>query len=99
VDFPAGDDGDRSMPRRRDRTWYVYVVECADGTLYTGMTNDVARRVAEHNKGCGARYTRGRRPVALVHQEQVGGRGAALRREAQIKRMRRREKEGLIRKQ
>ncbi len=65
--------------------WFVYVVRCRDGTLYTGISRDVDARVAKHNQGKGARYTRGRAPVALVHAERWSSQGAALRREAAIK--------------
>lgn len=64
---------------------WVYVVRCADDTLYTGYTTDVDRRVDEHNAGTGAKYTRGRRPVELVHAEGYESRSAALRREHAIK--------------
>lgn len=67
--------------------WSVYIVRCADGTLYTGISNDVERRVDLHNQGKGARYTRGRLPVTLVYLEMVGTRAEATRREAAIKRM------------
>lgn len=67
--------------------WHVYVVRCADGTLYTGIARDVGARIATHNEGAGARYTRGRRPVHLVHVEPAADRGAALRREYAIKRL------------
>lgn len=67
--------------------WWVYVVRCADGSLYTGIARDPASRVATHNAGRGARYTRSRRPVALVFSEPATDRGAALRREAAIKRL------------
>ena len=67
--------------------WFVYVVRCVDRTLYTGVTTDADKRVAEHNRGCGARYTRARRPVELVYLEPAADRGAALRRESEIKRM------------
>ncbi|HEX2022088.1 MAG TPA: GIY-YIG nuclease family protein [Candidatus Thermoplasmatota archaeon] len=67
--------------------WHVYVVACADGTLYCGATNDLARRIAAHNAGRGARYTRGRRPVRLLWSEAHEGRSAALRREAAVKRL------------
>ena len=78
--------------------WYVYMVRCADDTLYTGIARDVQRRVDEHNGtgACGARYTRARRPVALVYQEGVAGRSQAARREHSIKRLTRRQKEALI---
>jgi putative endonuclease len=69
--------------------WCVYVLRCNDGSLYTGITTDVARRVAEHNGdgGAGARYTRGRRPVELLYVEAAASRGEAARREAAIKRL------------
>lgn len=65
--------------------WFVYVVRCRDGTLYTGISRDVDARLAKHNQGKGARYTRGRGPVALLHAEVAATYGAALRREAAIK--------------
>jgi putative endonuclease len=75
--------------------WFVYVLRCADGSLYTGIARDLARRVAEHNAGRGAKYTRGRRPVAVVHREVRMSRGAALRREHEIKRLSRAGKKAL----
>lgn len=79
-----------------DRTHHVYIVECADGTLYTGYTTDVERRVEEHNAGDGAKYTRGRQPVELVHVETFSSQSAALQREYAIKQLRRAAKERLI---
>ena len=76
--------------------WHVYVARCGDGTLYTGITTDPARRAAAHNAGRGASYTRSRRPVTLVHLEPAADRGAALRRELAIKRMTRIAKERLV---
>jgi putative endonuclease len=70
----------------------VYVVECNDGTLYTGYTTDVERRVEEHNAGEGAKYTRGRTPVTLRHAETFDSKGAALSREYAIKQLARHEK-------
>lgn len=67
--------------------WHVYIVRCADQTLYTGIARDLCQRIAQHNAGTGAAYTRARRPVTLVHQEPVPDRSAALRREAAIKRL------------
>lgn len=69
--------------------WFVYMLRCADGTLYTGITTDVDRRVAEHNgdSGLGARYTRSRRPVTLAHVEPARDRAEAARREAAIKQL------------
>lgn len=75
---------------------HVYVLECADGTLYTGYTTDVDRRVAEHNAGEGARYTRGRTPVEVVHTESFSTRSRALQREHEIKRLPRRRKLDLV---
>ncbi|MDH7485127.1 MAG: GIY-YIG nuclease family protein [Anaerolineae bacterium] len=66
---------------------FVYIVECADGTLYTGWTVDVEQRLAAHNDGRGARYTRGRRPVRLVYCEQQPDRNSARRREAAVRRL------------
>ena len=72
----------------RSAAWWVYVLRCADGSLYTGITTDVSRRLAEHNGGrVGARYTRSRRPVQLVYAEAACDRAEALRREAAIKRL------------
>lgn len=65
--------------------WIVYILRCADGTLYTGITNNLERRVAEHEAGQGARYTKGRGPLKLVYQEICQGRGLASKREGQIK--------------
>jgi putative endonuclease len=67
--------------------WFVYIVRCSDRSLYTGITTDAERRVARHNEGRGARYTRSRCPVRLVYVERAKDRGAALRREHEIKRM------------
>jgi putative endonuclease len=75
---------------------YVYVLECADGSLYTGYTTDVERRVAEHDAGEGAKYTRGRTPVELRHVERFDSRSAALSREHEIKSLSRAEKERLV---
>lgn len=76
--------------------WAVYVVRCGDGSLYTGITTDPQRRIAEHNRGCGAAYTRSRLPIVLVYLERARNRSHALRREHAIKRMSRPEKEALF---
>lgn len=76
--------------------WYVYLLRCADNTLYTGCTTDPQRRLAQHNSGRGAKYTRSRRPVTLVYVEQAVNRSQALRREAALKRLSRKEKLALI---
>jgi len=75
----------------------VYLLRCGDGSLYAGATNDVARRLAAHAAGRGARYTRSRLPVKLVWKEPARDRGAALSREAAVKRLRRAEKLRLVR--
>ena len=77
--------------------YYCYIVRCADGTLYTGVTTELSRRLKEHNTGKGARYTASRRPVQLLWKEKHSNRSSAQRREAQIKRLPRAEKEALIR--
>lgn len=72
--------------------YWVYIIECGDGTLYTGVSSDVDKRIARHNMGKGAKYTRGRLPVVEKYREKVGGKGEALKREIEIKRMTREEK-------
>lgn len=75
---------------------HVYVLECSDGTYYTGYTTDVERRVAEHDAGDGAKYTRGRTPVELVYTERFESKSAAMSREYEIKQLSRAEKETLF---
>jgi putative endonuclease len=73
--------------------WYVYILECADQTFYTGITNDLKRRVEEHNNSkLGAKYTRGRRPVKLVYSKKVREKNKALREEYRLKKLSRQEK-------
>jgi putative endonuclease len=79
-----------------DQDWTVYIVRCADQTLYTGVARDLAARIAQHNAGRGAKYTRGRRPVQLVYREAAESRAAALRREIAIKRLQTAAKRKLI---
>ena len=78
--------------------WYVYIVQCSDDSLYTGITKDLNRRVEEHNSNdmLGARYTRARRPVSLVYKEVLNTRTEAARREYELKLLRRKEKLALI---
>ena len=75
---------------------YTYLLECSDHSFYCGWTNDLDKRVMAHNSGNGAKYTKSRRPVALVYYETYETKEAAMKREAAIKRMSRREKERLI---
>ena len=76
--------------------WYVYMLRCGDGTLYTGMTDNVKKRFAAHCAGKGAKYTRGRGPLELVYTEAVSDKSAALRREYEIKKLSRQGKLDLI---
>lgn len=76
--------------------YYVYMLRCADGSLYTGSTNDVAKRMAAHQEGRGAKYTHGRLPVQLAYTEACADKSAALKREAAIKKLRRAKKLELV---
>ena len=80
-----------------ESTWKLYILRCGDGSLYTGITTDVQKRLAAHRSGKGAKYTRGRGPLELVYSEKCGSHSDALRRELEIKRLPREEKETLIR--
>lgn len=75
---------------------YTYIVECADGTYYTGYTTDIKRRTEEHNQGIGSKYTRSRLPVTLLYYEEYSSRSKAMKREAEIKGLKREEKEVLV---
>ena len=79
-------------------SWKVYMVRCCDGSLYTGITTDVPKRVAAHNSGKGAKYTRSRKPVELVYAEDCGDHSSALKREAAIKALTRDKKLNMIEK-
>ncbi|MCM2343173.1 MAG: GIY-YIG nuclease family protein [Alphaproteobacteria bacterium] len=76
-------------------TWTVYILRCADDTLYTGITSDLPRRLAQHESGKGAKYLRGRTPLTLVHQEQWPDKSSALKREIEIKGLDRISKQAL----
>ena len=76
--------------------WYLYILKCGDGTLYTGITNDLEKRLEAHRSGKGAKYTRGRGPLELVYQETCDSHGEALRREHSVKKLSREEKLTLI---
>ncbi len=80
-------------------SWYVYMLRCGDDTLYTGITDDVEKRLAAHRAGKGAKYTRGRSPLELVYVEEQPDKSAALRREIAIKKLPRKEKLKLTEKQ
>ena len=76
--------------------WYLYILRCRDGSLYTGITTDVEKRLEAHRAGKGAKYTRGRGPLELVYREECGDHSTALKREAEIKRLPREEKLKMI---
>lgn len=78
------------------RDWHVYILRCGDGSLYTGITVDLAKRLDAHERGTAAKYTRARRPVTLAYEERQPDRGSALRREAALKKLRRAGKLALI---
>jgi putative endonuclease len=85
--------------RKSKSRWWVYVLRCADGTLYTGITTDPERRLAQHNAGTASKYTRARGPVEMVFRARAANHGAALRRELAIKALSRPEKDALVAKQ
>lgn len=80
-----------------ESNWYLYILRCADGTLYTGITTNVERRLEAHRSGKGAKYTRGRSPLELAYREECGSHSDALKRELLVKKMNREQKEQLIR--
>jgi len=89
---PASDP----TPSKPEVTWFLYLIRCKDGALYTGITTDVDRRFAEHQSGKGAKYLRGKGPLTLVFQQKFGSRSAALKAEASIKKLSRADKEIII---
>jgi len=85
------------MPKRTPTLWFVYLLRCSDGTLYTGITKDISRRCEQHNKGTASKYTRSRLPVKLVYLESQRTQSLALKRELVIKAMTRKQKLAMIR--
>lgn len=79
-----------------ESTWYLYILRCGDGSLYTGITTDVDKRLEAHRNGTGAKYTRGRGPLELVYREECGTHSHALKRESAIKKLSRDKKMLLI---
>lgn len=77
-------------------SYFVYILECSDGLLYTGITNNLEKRVAMHNSGKGAKFTKGRGPVTVKYFEEIGEKGMALKREIEIKKLTRAEKLNLL---
>lgn len=76
--------------------WYIYILECADSTYYTGITTDIERRIAAHTAGTGAKYTKGRGPLNLIYQEECADRSSASKREIEIKSLSKAQKLVLI---
>ena len=81
-----------------ENTWKLYILRCADGSLYTGITTDLEKRIHAHNSGKGAKYTRSRKPVELVYQEDCSDHSAALKRELEVKVLTKEQKLKLIQK-
>ena len=81
-----------------ENTWKLYILRCADGSLYTGITTDLEKRIHTHNSGKGAKYTRSRKPVELVYQEDCSDHSAALKRELEVKALTKDQKLKLIQK-
>lgn len=79
-----------------DNKWFLYILQCGDGTLYTGVTNDIEKRLEAHRQGKGAKYTRGRGPLRLVYRETCPDRSCAQHREAQVKKLSRTKKQEMI---
>jgi putative endonuclease len=78
--------------------WFFYILRCSDGTFYSGISDNIVKRVASHNLAKGAKYTRGRLPVELVYQEECENKSAALKREFAVKKLTRKQKEFLVKK-
>jgi len=79
-----------------ESSWFVYIIECSDGSFYTGITNDLERRQQQHNDGTASRYTRSRRPVVMRYHENCDSRSEALIRECSLRLLSRKEKEELV---
>jgi predicted GIY-YIG superfamily endonuclease len=88
----------KSSSSKKQKRWLLYILKCKNNTLYTGITNDLARRVEQHNAGIASRYTRSRRPVKVLHQEPCRNKSFALKKEYAIKSLTRKEKEEYIKK-
>jgi len=80
----------------QDKTWFLYLIRCNNGALYTGITTNVERRFSEHKQGKGAKFLRGKGPLELVFQQQLGDHSEALKTEALIKKMKKSDKEALV---
>ena len=80
----------------KNSQWYIYIIRCADNTLYTGISNHLEKRIGSHNSGNGAKYTKGRGPVELIYKEKSQDKSTASKREAEIKKLTKKEKLKLI---
>ncbi len=81
------------MNKKTSKQWFLYILKCCDGSLYTGITNDLARRMKQHSEGTASRYTRSRLPVRFLFQEPCRGKSEALRKEYAMKALTRKQKE------
>ena len=88
--------GKKAKAKTKSARWHLYVLKCHDGTLYAGITNDLPRRLEQHNRGTASRYTRSRLPVKFAYQERCRGKSSALRKEYAFKQLSREEKEAHI---
>ena len=88
--------GPNSPVLETKESWVLYILECSDGSFYTGITNDIERRFQQHNDGLASRYTRSRRPVKIRYQEGCPSRSSALIRECAVRLLTRKEKEALV---
>ena len=93
---PARDGAATDGAAAAEQPWFVYIMECRDGSFYTGVTNNLERRQHQHNEGTASKYTRSRRPVTLRYQELCGSRSQALIRECSLRLLSRKEKEALV---
>lgn len=94
---PAGACAPAGFGGSMEKQWVLYILECKDGTLYTGITDDLPRRIAQHNSGKGAKYTRGRAPLKLLYSEMCENHSQALKREFAVKQLSREEKLNMCR--
>ncbi len=85
-----------AMQRRGFSVWFLYILECSDGSFYTGITNDLNKRLKDHNNAKASKYTRVRLPVVFIYTEELESRSQALKREAEVKRLSRIQKEQLV---
>ena len=86
----------KNLAMTKNSQWYIYIIRCADDTLYTGISNHLEKRIDSHNAGNGAKYTKGRGPVELIYKEKSQDKSTASKREAEIKKLTRKEKLKLI---